>query len=47
VGEGAIVGANSVVTHDAPAYSVVAGSPAKIVKQNEPGNKPMVRAQAA
>jgi len=32
VGEGAIVGANSVVTHNVPPYSVAAGSPAKVVK---------------
>lgn len=31
VGEGAIVGANSVVTHDVPPYTVVAGCPAKII----------------
>ena len=33
IGYGAIVAANAVVTHDVPAYSVVAGVPAKIVKQ--------------
>lgn len=33
IGDGAIIGANSVVIHDVPAYSVVAGSPAKIIKQ--------------
>lgn len=32
IGEGAVVGANAVVTHDVPAYSVVAGCPAKIIK---------------
>jgi acetyltransferase-like isoleucine patch superfamily enzyme len=32
IGEGAIVGANSVVTKDVPACSVVAGNPAKIIK---------------
>lgn len=32
VGDNAIVGANSVVTRDVPANSVVAGSPAKIIK---------------
>lgn len=32
IGEGAIVGAGSVVTHDVPAWSVVAGNPARVVK---------------
>lgn len=33
IGKHAIIGANSVVTHDVPSYSVVAGSPAKIIKR--------------
>ena len=33
IGRGAIVAANSVVTKDVPPYSVVAGCPAKVVKQ--------------
>ena len=33
IGEGAIIGANSVVTHDIPAYAVAAGTPAKVIKQ--------------
>lgn len=32
IGEGAVVGAGSVVTKDVPAWTVVAGNPAKIVK---------------
>ncbi len=32
IGKGAIVGCNSVVTHDVPEYTIVAGNPAKIVK---------------
>lgn len=33
IGEGSIIGANSVVTRDVPSYSVVCGNPAIIVKQ--------------
>ena len=33
IGEGALVGAGSVVVHDVPAGAVVAGSPAQVIKQ--------------
>ena len=33
IGEGSIIGANSVVTKDVPPYCVVAGNPAKIIKR--------------
>ena len=33
IGEGAVVGAGSVVTKDVPAWTVVAGNPAKVVKR--------------
>lgn len=33
VGEGSVVAANSVVTKDVPPFSIVAGNPAKIIKQ--------------
>jgi virginiamycin A acetyltransferase len=32
IGDGAIVGAKSVVTHDVPPYAIVAGNPARVVK---------------
>ncbi len=33
IGEGALVGAGSVVTHDVAPYSVVAGNPARVLRQ--------------
>jgi galactoside O-acetyltransferase len=36
IGEGAVVGACSVVTRDVPAYAVVAGNPARVVRQLDP-----------
>ena len=35
IGEGAIIGANSVVTKDVPAYTVAVGNPAQVVKELE------------
>ena len=32
IGDSVIIGANSVVTKDIPAYSIVGGNPAKIIK---------------
>ena len=32
IGDGAIIGAGSVVTKDVPAYAIVAGNPAKVMK---------------
>lgn len=33
IGDGSVIGTNAVVTHDVPAYSVVGGVPAKIIKR--------------
>ena len=49
VGEGGVVGANSVVTHDVPPHTLVVGSPARVVKKTEILSKPVcsVKSQAA
>lgn len=44
IGKNCIVGANSVVTKDVPDYSVVVGSPAKVIKQFNLENKTWERA---
>lgn len=33
IGNGAVVGSNSVVTRDVPAYAIVAGAPARVLRQ--------------
>lgn len=38
IGEGAIIGASSVVTKDVPAYAVVGGNPAKLIKSRKDNN---------
>ncbi len=35
IGDGAVVGANSVVTHDVEPYGIVAGSPARLLRYRE------------
>src|SRR5262249_8616825 len=37
MGEGAVVGARSVVLEDVPAYTVVAGNPARVIRHLEKG----------
>ena len=36
IGDGAIVGARSVVTENVPPYAIVAGNPARVVRQFDP-----------
>ena len=33
IGDGAVLGSCAVVTHDVPPYAVVAGNPAKVIKE--------------
>lgn len=39
IGNNAIIGANSVVTHDVPSNCIVAGVPARVIKMHEENNK--------
>lgn len=39
IGEGAIVGAGSVVTHDIPPFTLVAGNPARVIRELGPDER--------
>jgi len=45
IGKGAVVGANSVVVHDVPEYTVVAGVPARHIKMRGAGASPRMSAR--
>ena len=46
IGDGAIVGARSVVTSDVPPYAVVAGNPARVIRQLDPESSRRAVAEA-
>lgn len=43
VGKHCVIGANSVVTHDIPDYSVAVGSPAKVIKRYDFGLRKWIK----
>lgn len=43
IGKHSVIGANSVVTRDVPAYSVVAGTPAKVIKKYDSRKKQWIK----
>jgi acetyltransferase-like isoleucine patch superfamily enzyme len=46
IGEGAVIGAGAVLTRDAPAHSVMAGNPARVISDTRT-QRPMAKAGAA
>jgi len=50
IGDGAVVGARSVVTHDVQVYTVVAGAPARVIRRRSGGashGKPTLRDESS
>jgi acetyltransferase-like isoleucine patch superfamily enzyme len=47
IGDGAVIGANSVVTRDVPSGAVAAGSPARVIKHWDPDARSWVSTRRA
>jgi acetyltransferase-like isoleucine patch superfamily enzyme len=43
IGRNSVIGTNSVVTQSVPPFSIVVGSPAKVVRRYDPGSKEWIR----
>jgi len=46
IGKNSVIGANSVVTHDIPAFSVAVGLPARVIKKYNPKTKKWERVKS-
>jgi acetyltransferase-like isoleucine patch superfamily enzyme len=46
IGRGAVIGCKTVISEDVPAYAVVAGNPARIIRFLEPSDTPEARQEA-